>query len=269
MAPKTSIITLTKDRNLQLANLIEGLERSRMKPDQLIIVHMNEVPRQIHSSQHFPIYQYELSDEENPIPLAKARNLGARRASFEHLLFLDVDCIPAVDMIEVFNQALTDYEGIHMGHISYTSKKFWESDYITDEGLIAISAPHPARQELEFPLVYKTKDYALFWSLCFCTTSKIFNYMGGFDEKIIGYGGEDTDFGFKARSLSIPLYSTPARCFHQYHKKSGPPKDHLSTIVSNANYLYQKWGVWVMEGWLQHFEKTGLIKLKDDRLVIV
>ena len=56
--------------------------------------------------------------------------------------------------------------------------------------------------------------YELFWSLCFGIRKKTFIKLGGFDTRFEGYGGEDTNFSFTARSQNLPLYKISVLTYH-------------------------------------------------------
>jgi len=76
-------------------------------------------------------------------------------------------------------------------------------------------------------------------------------------------GGEDTDFGQLAASHRIDLtWVGGAWAYHQFHPGADPPVQHLDDIVRNASVFHQRWGWWLMTGWLHEFERRGLIVLE-------
>lgn len=116
-----------------------------------------------------------------------------------------------------------------------------------------------ATAKIKTPLM-QTDDYGAFWSLCFGINRQQFTKIGGFDTQYVGYGAEDTDFAFTARTLGIDLYLTADVAYHQQHSVYRPPLNHLDSIVLNANRFFNKWQHWPMQGWLQQFVSMGLIK---------
>ncbi|WP_231635642.1 glycosyltransferase family 2 protein [Novosphingobium sp. ST904] len=93
--------------------------------------------------------------------------------------------------------------------------------------------------------------------------------LGGFDEAFTGYGAEDTDFGFRAREVGLPLlFMGGPGAFHQHHDSFEPPLQHLDDIVRNANVFRVRWDRWPMEGWLAAFQKLGLVLWEQDRLSV-
>jgi len=92
-----SVLTIVKNRPDHLSQLIEGLKRSVVPPDELVIVDMGSDPPVVRPDADFPIRLVPLL--LGGLPLAAARNAAARAARSEHLLFLDVDCIAMRDLV--------------------------------------------------------------------------------------------------------------------------------------------------------------------------
>lgn len=100
----------------------------------------------------------------------------------------------------------------------------------------------------------------MLWSLNLGVTVADWNRVGGFDERYQGYGGEDTDFGQRLLSAGGGMWwSRNAGAFHQWHPVSRPPVEHLVDIVTNANLFRDTWGWYPMGGWLEEFERRGLV----------
>lgn len=107
--------------------------------------------------------------------------------------------------------------------------------------------------------------YELFWSLSFAATRETWDRLGGFDEGYEGYGGEDTDFAFRAREAGIALvWVGGAHAYHQHHPTSNPPVQHLDDILRNGRRFAERWGEWPMQGWLSAFADLGLVDQEGD-----
>jgi GT2 family glycosyltransferase len=115
----------------------------------------------------------------------------------------------------------------------------------------------------------KSTDYELFWSLGFAISKENFWRIGGFDESFVGYGGEDTDFAFRAQQFGLQLYFSQAQIYHQNHPSYDPPLNWLSDIVTNAHYFKKTWQHWPMQGWLQKFSDEGYVSWSADDLTIL
>jgi GT2 family glycosyltransferase len=129
--------------------------------------------------------------------------------------------------------------------------------------------PHPARPRPDGEQVLTSRNYDLFWSLSFAATPETWNGIGGFCTDYRGYGGEDTDFAQLAAAAGVTLrWVGGAHAFHQYHRVSDPPMEHLVEIVANARIFYQRWGWWPMEGWLHAFSEQGMVRWTETELFL-
>ena len=112
------VITLVHGRNAHLTNLIQGLERSSVIPEGLWIVHMNEPPGEF-ASASFPIETLQVNGIAG-LPLAKARNSVSAIDPAALWVFLDVDCIPASDLLAHYRDGLrAQPDALHMGQVLY------------------------------------------------------------------------------------------------------------------------------------------------------
>ena len=108
--------------------------------------------------------------------------------------------------------------------------------------------------------VVRADDYDLFWSLSFAISASAWVQVGGFCEDYTGYGGEDTDFGQCAKAAGLAMHWVGgATAYHQHHPVSDPPIEHLDDILRNARTFATRWGRWPMRGWLEAFERQGLV----------
>ena len=261
-----SVLTIVKNRPGHLTQLIEGLRRCEVQPDELVIVDMGSDPPVAVEATDFPVHIVRL--DQPGLPLAAARNAAAHAARGDMLLFLDVDCIPMRGLTAAMARALTEQDALICAEALYLGPK--DARGAWDEGaLMRCAKPHPVRP---FPAAGLREEHnaGLFWSLIFGIRRGRFVELDGFDEAFTGYGAEDTDFGFRAREAALPLlFLGGTGAFHQYHDVIDPPLQHLADIVRNARLFRQKWGIWPMEGWLAAFEKTALIAREGDTISLV
>ena len=258
-----SVLTIVKNRSAHLAQLVEGLRRSDVLPLELIVVDMGSTVPVAVDTTPFPTQVHRL--DRSGLPLAAARNMAARAARGDMMLFLDVDCIPMRGLVGAMADTLADHDALICAEVLYLgpddARGAWaESD------LIARGTRHPART---FPAhgLSAEENAGLFWSLVFGIRRHRFFDLGGFDETFTGYGAEDTDFGFRAREAGLPLlFMGGAGAFHQHHDSADPPIQHFDDIVRNAALFRHKWKIWPMEGWLDAFERSGLITRSADRI---
>lgn len=199
---------------------------------------------------------------DSRLPLARARNVGARRAigsGADLLVFLDVDCIPAPGMVRRYVEVASEDRAARLlcGPVSYLPPPPPGGyDLCRVAGL---ADPHPARPNPREDQIQRDGDVRLFWSLSFAVRPDVWEQIGGFCEEYVGYGGEDTDFGQRAAAAGVGLdWIGGADAYHQYHPTSDPPVQHVDDVVANARIFFRRWGWWPMSGWLTAFERLGL-----------
>jgi len=255
-----SIVTLVHGRQSALKNMMEGIKRATIPPAELLIVHMNE-PAYPLIDMPIPVVQLELFNE-HLLPLAAARNYAINHARHEHVIFLDVDCIPSPTLVADYQQAFEKDDILWAGRIRYLSETAMMQPNVL-ENLQELSDPDPVRDaDMEY-------TYELFWSLNFGCSKAVFKRIGGFDESFKGYGAEDTDFSFNARKNLVPISTVNTFAYHQYHPSYNPPLNHLQDILINANIFKSKWNKWPMEGWLKKFQNMGYVDWSADRLTLI
>ncbi|PZN97818.1 MAG: glycosyl transferase [Hyphomicrobiales bacterium] len=260
-----SVLTLVKNREAHLGNLVEGLRRSSTAPTELVIIDMSDQPVE-RPAADFPITLVRL--DTDALPLARARNLAAAHAGTDRLLFLDVDCIPGADLVSAMTNSLGGGDALICAEVLYLSAHDAKNGCWSEHSLRASGMPHPVRS---FPAAGRAREtnYGLFWSLAFGVSRGAFDRAGGFDENFSGYGAEDTDFAFRAQKAGLDLFFLGgASAYHQHHGVVDPPLQHFADIIRNARRFYAKWNVWPMKGWLDAFADMGLVTWASGDLVV-
>jgi GT2 family glycosyltransferase len=261
---RTAVITTVRGRGPHLRRQLQGLARSTRQPDMHIVVALDDLHvADIVANEGSPASVVDLSVAE-PLPIALGRNQGAAaalRKSAELLVFLDVDCIPGIDLIGRYHDTAEQpqyADSLLCGPVTYLPPPGPRGYQLDD--LQAHINPHPARPSPPRDQVVSTTDYALFWSLSFAVTATTWTRIGGFCERYRGYGGEDTDFAQCAAAQGISMrWVGGAHAFHQFHPTAEPPVQHVDDIVRNARIFHRRWGWWPMQGWLDAFEEAGLV----------
>ena len=132
------------------------------------------------------------------------------------------------------------------------------ADY-TPEGVARAGRDHAARV-LPGPGELVEGDPRMLWSLTMATTVRTWHAAAGFDERYVGYGGEDTDFGQRLAASGGSLWWLGgAAAYHQYHPTQSPPVQHAAAIARNANLFRRTWGFDPMEGWLRELRNLGVL----------
>jgi N-acetylglucosaminyl-diphospho-decaprenol L-rhamnosyltransferase len=260
---KIAVVTAAKGRTTHLRNQMEGLSRSAIQVDRHVLVAIDDddVSRTVRQGDR-RTEVIPLRSTTSRIPMAAARNLGAQAAidgGADLLIFLDVDCIPLPDMVGRYAHAAErGGAALLCGPVTYLEAPGPDGYDLTH--LSEKIDPHPARPAPDDGEVLDCTQYELFWSLSFAVTPSGWHRIGGFCTEYAGYGGEDTDFGQKAATESIPMrWVGGAHALHQFHPVSDPPIEHLDDIIANAGVFQRRWGWWPMQGWLDAFEAQELI----------
>ena len=244
-----AVITIVSGRAEHLATQRRGLALSSRPADAHVVVSMGD-PSVLDATVTVP-------RTGRPLPLARARNTGARLAidaGADVLVFLDVDCIPGPDLIGLYAEHARD-GAVLCGPVTYLPDAG-----VRPDALGPWTDPHAARPDPAPGHVERGTNWDLFWSLSFAVTATTWTTLGGFCEEYSGYGGEDTDFGRVAeRSGHDLLWIGGAHAYHQWHPVSSPPVEHLDDIVTNAAVFHRRWGHWPMLGWLTAFRERGLL----------
>ncbi|MET3806537.1 GT2 family glycosyltransferase [Nakamurella sp. UYEF19] len=260
-----AVITIVAGRHLHLRNQQFGLAWSDRLPDIYVVVSMGDAEA-VRQTGIGPLSETScrnrtrLLEVGDRLPLAEARNAGAAEAiaaGADHLVFLDVDCIPSASMLDSYGRALDLTEGpaLHCGVVRYLDAPMPATQL--DPSMLH-SRPHPARPVPGPEQLIASTDWQLFWSLSFALSRQTWLRLNGFHEEYVGYGAEDTDFGYAAHQQGVNLvWVGGADAYHQYHPTSSRSSSHLDDILRNATIFERRWGFWPMLGWLEEFEATG------------
>ena len=100
-APRLAVVTIVRGRHAHLAGQVRGLRAQGRGPDVYVVVAIDDpgahdVARRL-SPAEWDLRRPGTSLRDGRMPLSAARNLGASTAigaGAEHLVFLDVDCVP-------------------------------------------------------------------------------------------------------------------------------------------------------------------------------
>lgn len=253
-----SVLTLARGRADHLRKVVAGLAGQTVPPVEMVVAVMQPEPFTDLPNTPFPVKQILVPGDA--LPLAAARNAVARSAIGTDLVFLDTDCIPSPTLVAEYRDGLAALDGLLMGEVMYLDEQTSRGP-IDFERFAAVAVKHSDRQGPPAELLRICEDYRCFWSLSFAIRSATFASAGGFDERYVGYGGEDTDFGKTLDQAGIPIaWLRGARSYHQYHPHHMPPVHHLESVVRNAELFQRKWGYRTMGHWLDAFAQMGLIE---------
>lgn len=269
---RTAVVTVVAGRHDHLRSQLRGLRHSTVRPDDHVVVSMGDraIADIVGDDYSDAARTVCVPASSDALPLARARNVGARAAiarGADLLVFLDVDCVPHPRMIDRYRGVAATprhRDDLLCGPVTYLDAE--TSTLVrTSPGRSELTAdPHPARPAPPDGTTVAGDRYELFWSLSFAVRSPVWTRIGGFCEEYTGYGAEDTDFAQRARAAGVGMaWVGGADAFHLHHRVSEPPVEHLTDILRNAAVFERRWGWWPMRGWLDAFEAKGLIRFDE------
>ncbi|MGB3762223.1 MAG: galactosyltransferase-related protein [Ornithinimicrobium sp.] len=269
---ETCIVTVAHGRHTHLQHQLRLLAESDPGSSHVVVAIADRgIPPVVHSHRGGRDVDV-ISVDSHPLglPLASARNVGVRHAlarGADLVVLLDVDCVLGAGALRQYAEAATVEEpALLCGPVSYLTEGTVPP--VSADRLRDLRSPHPARPDPARGELMTSGDHNLFWSLNAALTPATWSSIGGFCEDYVGYGGEDTDFGWTARSRGIDLvWVGGADAYHQHHPVSSPPVEHLDAIVRNARLFHQRWGRWPMLGWLDAFAELGLVRFDGEELL--
>jgi glycosyltransferase involved in cell wall biosynthesis len=149
--------------------------------------------------------------KSNEIGLARARNMGWRRASAELLAFTDDDCEASPGWLEGLATALA-----HDGRIGLVFGSVRAPDYDRSKGFVMAYAPPQFRVARQI----REKARVECVGACMAARRSVLAALGGFDEEL-GSGArlrsaEDTDIGVRALLAGFYVCETPDAVVYHY-----------------------------------------------------
>lgn len=143
---------------------------------------------------------------ERPISAAAARNLGARQADAEILLFIDSDCIAEPELVERLLHRHSQGYQIVGGSIAPGTEDYWmQCDHML---IFADFLPSTQAGERSFlPSGNCSIRRDLFFSL------------NGFDERFPGAAGEEVDLCLRLRKAGHSLFFDPTAQVNHCHAR--------------------------------------------------
>ena len=159
---------------------------------------------------------------------AAARNLGADAARGEVLAFLDADTVPERGYLSaVVPHVVGDHRAVVVGS-RRTGAQDQEPQWLTDAWAATANlrdADHTSWRYIISAVLTCSREF--------------FGEVGGFDGTLVGYGGEDWEFGFRAWNAGATFVHEPAAIAHHEDEDFGSRYDDpaAATAVKNAETL--------------------------------
>ncbi|UCC91435.1 MAG: glycosyltransferase [Candidatus Aenigmatarchaeota archaeon] len=227
---KISVVIPVYNSEKTIEKCIGSLLNQTRKPDEIIVVDDRSKDRTSEIAKSFKNVTLLEKNHEGP---AAARNLGAKKAKGEILLFIDSDCIAdknwVSEMVKPFeNKQITGVQGIYK-----TSQK----------GLMSRFVQLEIEDRYERMKKFETIDFVGSYSAGY--RKRIFLKFKGFDESFPIASGEDPELSFKLSKAGHKMVLNEMAIVYHNH------------VNSLGDYLKQKFwrAYWRILLYRKHPEK--------------
>ncbi|MHB9161446.1 MAG: glycosyltransferase, partial [Nitrosotalea sp.] len=243
--PKVSIIIPTRDKLSLLKKCIDSLEKTNYKNYEVIIVDNNSKEKD--ALNYLNSVKHKVIKFDEKFNFSKINNFAAKQASGEYLLFLnnDTEIFEPDWLREMVTQLIDDNVGVVGPMLLYGNGTIQHGGVMVGfEGkagncFIGLY-PHQAGY---FGLHNMVRNCASVTAACMLVKRKIFDEVGGFDEKIpIAYG--DVDLCLKILTADYDIVYTPyAKLFHHESVSRG-----TLSPTEDAVFFNKKWNTLLKKG---------------------
>lgn len=198
-------------------------------------------------------FQYHYLERCSASSRSRARNLGALKAKYEYLVFLDGDHLVEDNFLEVYSKYFSYLKNKKcvLGSRRLTpvnKRRIILSTIEKNESLSKTKFIH-FTPDIRLSMIKKfgvstisgfAGRWHLFWSCNFVIEKTAYVEANGFDENFKGWGMEDVEFGYRLIKLGIEYELIDNYIWHLAAPPT--PKDHdkYSSWIDNIIYFYDK-----------------------------
>lgn len=221
---KTAIIVTSYRRSGALELVLQSVASQTEMPDEVIVADDGSGPdvrslvdRWSERLSLTFVWQADLN-----FRAARARNLAAVKASCEHLIFIDGDCLLPPDFVKAHRRLAADRKIVSGGRFQINSQK---TEALVNNGQIDETACFGDIKFLKLHLgCLRDADPQNWRQVRTCNLSVMksdFTEVGGFDESYKGWGREDSDLTVRMIKNGVKVRSARfAACVsHLYHNE--------------------------------------------------
>lgn len=163
----------------------------------------NDLPNR--GKEKYPELQISIHHTENI--LSAKRNKGRLSAKYDWLIFIDDDCVPAKNWLQIYrNQFVKDRgSSIFCGEVHYEFHGVQDTRFLTWRKRVEDKA-YKRGEELDFRSIVVMN---------MGIHRAVYDKIGGFSELFVGYGMEDQEFGWRAGLFKVNIRKIPAVIYHR------------------------------------------------------
>jgi GT2 family glycosyltransferase len=217
-SPTVSVVVPYYERQDQLDRLLAGLDLQTLPTTAFEVVVADDGSRHAPSVGEHGFAATVVSQPDEGFRAAAARNLGASVARGEVLVFLDQDCVPAPDYLEKVQGTTSGAWDLSLGHRLHADLEGWSPARLrswlrgTGEAPLLLDEPQWLLDGYERTADLTRPDdraYQLVISAVLSVGRALHERLGGFDDSLRSYGGEDWDYGHRALVAGADLRWLP------------------------------------------------------------
>ncbi len=200
-----SVVIPVRNASQGLESCLDALERQTVPRDEYEVIVVNDGP--VDATVEIITDRYGVTLLSQPQKgAAAARNLGARQAQGEILLFTDADCIPEPNWVETMSAPFADQEVSGVCGVVRTRQTSLVARFI----------------QLEYD--HRYRNVARHPQIDFINTGtagyrkEVFTRSGGFREELLG--AEDAEYSFRLASAGYRMIFVPQAIVYHSHPQS-------------------------------------------------
>ncbi len=204
--PEVSVVVTHYEQHDDLARTVAALHRQTLRPLEVVVADDGSKTCPVPPAGPVPVRV--VRQEDRGFRAAAARNLGARHCGGEVLVFLDADTVPEPDFVRslvghvarcpdvlaVGRRRHADLSAAAPGDDPRSAPRLPEPDWLR--------AGYAESRDL---LDADGRGFRFVISAVLACRRALFADLGGFDERFVGYGGEDWDLGYRAWNAGAVL----------------------------------------------------------------
>jgi hypothetical protein len=202
--PELTVIVPFHDNAGQLELCLAALRASTTKFELVLVDDASRDPRAIEIAKAAATRYVRIETNSGP---AVARNAGAKLASGEVLAFVDSDCVVHADALERMREALASNPEAAALFGSYDDSPAYPTTVSVYRNLLHHWVHHRGPREA-----------STFWAGCGAIRKRVFESVGGFDERYRRPSIEDIELGMRIKASGGRILLLPEiQCKHLKH----------------------------------------------------